>query len=545
MDADEGDGDESARKKRRSSRLTRTKKRGGAVRDDEVDQDAGGVMLADEDDEEDGELGVLDDDRFEDGELGYRDEYVDDEAGGDSAKARRRRRLRQMEREKEDKFIRTAGGLLVPKQQTWKTRTPLDLNSLKQYMLIRRTALERLVDEPYFEDYVKGKFVRVGIGQNSSGPVYRLCQVVNVADYARAYDFAGAKIRRGLTLKYGKAERVFRMNLVSNRSPTLTEFQQWVAEMSRHSLEIPCQEEARASFRLAEHMRKTFVYDEETVAQLVQKRQAKSLRHTNLAREVAMARTQLDTARDEGREEDVRRLLRRVEELEEHLRSKRSMLLADNENTNKLSIDINRKSREVNLKAAEAIARRERQQRLQRLRDKKAGIRVEEDVVDPFQRRATRPALAWQPKKDRDDSKSKQNGKLSVQVPQQQETSAFASLFGSPTAAGSPRTPSGGGAGTNGRRASLMSPTHIVAISNDPLWRQLSTAHSNARVDEDLMNAHSVLARVSSITTDEAAQAVLRRRRPRVTPCMVKPAQNFAKTFTLDEYAAEVFEQGE
>ena len=120
--------------------------------------------------------------------------------------------------------------------------TPVRLKDLIAIQL-RRGALERIVDEPYFLDFVKTKFVRISIGDKEGVPVYRVCEVVgqfaaagfacgsllfvwtqhqtDVQQFKVKYKFGHHKdFQKGLLLAHGKNQRIFAMNLVSNHSIT-------------------------------------------------------------------------------------------------------------------------------------------------------------------------------------------------------------------------------------------------------------------------------------------------------------------------------------
>jgi RNA polymerase-associated protein RTF1 len=78
---------------------------------------------------------------------------------------------------------------------------------------------------PWFEDYVKGGWVRYLIGQENNEPVYRLCEVTNLgANLARPYKINERTVNQMLELKHGKSVKTFHMDKVSNATFDAKEF---------------------------------------------------------------------------------------------------------------------------------------------------------------------------------------------------------------------------------------------------------------------------------------------------------------------------------
>ena len=47
-------------------------------------------------------------------------------------------------------------------------------------MRVPRAFLERWAEEPFFNDAIKGCFVRLGIGKQKEQSVYKVCEIVQV-----------------------------------------------------------------------------------------------------------------------------------------------------------------------------------------------------------------------------------------------------------------------------------------------------------------------------------------------------------------------------
>ncbi|KAF9224867.1 plus-3-domain-containing protein [Gyrodon lividus] len=90
---------------------------------------------------------------------------------------------------------------------------------------LTRDMLARFCMYPWFEDYVKGGWVRYLIGQENNEPVYRLCEVTNLgANLTRPYSINDKTVNQALELKHGKSVKTFHMDKVSNAAFDLKEF---------------------------------------------------------------------------------------------------------------------------------------------------------------------------------------------------------------------------------------------------------------------------------------------------------------------------------
>ena len=90
-----------------------------------------------------------------------------------------------------------------------------ELNNLK----ISRHKLEKFINLPIFEKTVMGCFVRINIGNNNSTQklVYRVAEITAVVETPKIYSFGSGRTNKGLKLKHGAQERIFRLEFVSNQ----------------------------------------------------------------------------------------------------------------------------------------------------------------------------------------------------------------------------------------------------------------------------------------------------------------------------------------
>ncbi|RCN37461.1 Plus-3 domain protein [Ancylostoma caninum] len=92
---------------------------------------------------------------------------------------------------------------------------------------VSRYKIAKIVYAPFFAKTVTGCFVRVGAGGYGGKSRYRLSQVIDVVEMNRVYSFDNLKTNKGLKLKYGTDERVFRIEFVSNAEFGQEEFADW------------------------------------------------------------------------------------------------------------------------------------------------------------------------------------------------------------------------------------------------------------------------------------------------------------------------------
>jgi RNA polymerase-associated protein RTF1 len=93
--------------------------------------------------------------------------------------------------------------------------TLAEMNQLR----ISRHKLERFISLPIFDKTVIGSFVRINIGNNAQTGkiVYRVAEIVDVVETAKIYQFGSGRTNKGIRLKHGTQERVFRLEFVSNQ----------------------------------------------------------------------------------------------------------------------------------------------------------------------------------------------------------------------------------------------------------------------------------------------------------------------------------------
>ncbi|CDO99584.1 unnamed protein product [Coffea canephora] len=240
---------------------------------------------------------------------------------------------------------------------------------------IRRSKLAKWFMEPFFEDLIVGCFVRVGIGKNRYGPIYRLCVVRNVdgSDPDRLYKLDNKTTYKYLNVVWGNENSAARwqMAMISDSPPAKEEYDQWVREVERSGGRMPSKLEV---LEKKEAIQKTnsFVYSAETVKQMLQEKKSATWRPLNVAAEKDRLRTEMEVAKINNDELEVERIKARLQELEAsrqaHEMDKKAIRLAE----------MNRKNRVENFKNASG------------LKPVNASLKAGEAGYDPFSRRWTR-----------------------------------------------------------------------------------------------------------------------------------------------------------
>lgn len=100
-------------------------------------------------------------------------------------------------------------------------KKPVHVSTLAEMNKLRisRHKLERFINLPIFDKTVLNCFVRINIGNNAQTGkiVYRVAEIVGVVETAKVYEFGSGRTNKGIRLKHGTQERVFRLEFVSNQ----------------------------------------------------------------------------------------------------------------------------------------------------------------------------------------------------------------------------------------------------------------------------------------------------------------------------------------
>uniref|UniRef100_UPI00358F3544 RNA polymerase-associated protein RTF1 homolog n=1 Tax=Myxine glutinosa TaxID=7769 RepID=UPI00358F3544 len=256
-----------------------------------------------------------------------------------------------------------------PKTQMVTTKE--DLNRIR----LSRNKMERWCHMPFLNKTVIGCYVRIGIGNNDGKAVYRVAEITGVVETAKIYQLGPTRTNKGLRLRHGSQERVFRLEFVSNQEFTETEFHKWKEAMMLGGLQIPTLEEVRKK-ELDIRQAMDYKFEDKDIEQIVQEkdrfRQSPSnyaMRKTQLLKEKAIAE-------ESGNADNVREIQEKILLLEEKAEA------LDRMRTKSISAIsyINQRNRSWNIVESEKAMQVE----VQHMKNQK---------MDPFTRRQCKPTI--------------------------------------------------------------------------------------------------------------------------------------------------------
>ncbi|XP_075987516.1 RNA polymerase-associated protein Rtf1-like [Anticarsia gemmatalis] len=241
---------------------------------------------------------------------------------------------------------------------------------------LSRFKLERLVHLPFFSRVVNGCFVRIGIGNNNGNPVYRVAEIIDVYETAKVYNLGNTRTNKGLKLRHGTQDRVFRLEFVSNQEFTESEFQKWHKAIKDAGKKPPTMEFVRNKIT---EVKEALMYEfkEEDIEKIVAEKERFRSHPTNYAMKKTQLMKERDVAQLRGDDETAMELNAKIQELEE-----RASQLDKTRTSSIQSISyINNRNRKLNVETAEKAIMEE----VKAMKGKKAD--------DPFTRRSTKPVM--------------------------------------------------------------------------------------------------------------------------------------------------------
>ncbi|CAG9116171.1 unnamed protein product [Plutella xylostella] len=241
---------------------------------------------------------------------------------------------------------------------------------------LSRFKLERLVHLPFFARVVTGCFVRIGIGNNNGNPVYRVAEIIDVYETAKVYQLGGTRTNRGLKLRHGAQDRVFRLEFVSNQDFTEGEYTKWHKAITDAKKLPPTMDFVRSKIL---EVKEALIYEfkEEDIEKIVQEKSRFRSHPTNYAMKKTQLMKERDVAQLRGDDEIVLDLNAKIQELEE-----RASHLDKTRTSSIQSISyINNRNRKLNVETAEKAIMEE----VKAMKGKKTD--------DPFTRRHTKPVM--------------------------------------------------------------------------------------------------------------------------------------------------------
>jgi len=240
---------------------------------------------------------------------------------------------------------------------------------------LSRHKLEQWVHTPFFPRVASGCFVRMGIGNHEGRAIYRVAEIIDVTETPKVYTLGKTRTNKGLKVRHGQQERVFRMEYVSNQGFNDSEFGKWKEEMKLVELPLPTMGHIKLK---AEEIKssKTYNYKEDDVEAIVkEKNRFRKNPHNYAVKKNALMR-QKEIAEQTHDYETLTKVKDQMESLEE-----RAQML-DKQRSGALSnvSFINERNRKKNVYDAEKAAVEDYKQNKER-------------KDDPFTRRRTLPKM--------------------------------------------------------------------------------------------------------------------------------------------------------
>lgn len=256
-----------------------------------------------------------------------------------------------------------------------KKKTPISSKTELSKVRISRNKLEKWCHMPFFKKAVTGCYVRIGIGHHEGRPVYRCAEIIDVVETAKIYQLGTTRTNKGIKLRYGGSERVYRLEFVSNQDFTDTEFFKWKETMMTQGYTLPTTDEVMRKLKDLQDAHQYKFKDDDVDTIVAEKQRFKKNPHN-----YAVKKTQLMKSREmaelEGDHEKSQQLQTELDELEERA-------------------DLLDKQRSQSINSISYINQRNR---LRNQIEKEEALKVEFDAMkgaaaDPFTRRHSRPTL--------------------------------------------------------------------------------------------------------------------------------------------------------
>ncbi|KAK2460870.1 hypothetical protein APHAL10511_007340 [Amanita phalloides] len=171
---------------------------------------------------------------------------------------------------------------------------PAELANLEKCRL-SRDHLAKYCMAPWFEEYVQGAFVRYLIGHQDEGPVYRICEISNLAvDLVKPYNVNNKTVDQAFELKHGKSVRVFTMDKVSNGPFVDKEFERFKTTLMAEKVQLPTKKQLERKVAQMEKLITQPITESDVSAMLARKSQ---LSKNKTAALFTMERSRLTQAR--------------------------------------------------------------------------------------------------------------------------------------------------------------------------------------------------------------------------------------------------------
>lgn len=220
-------------------------------------------------------------------------------------------------------------------------------------------------------------FVRIGIGQYQGRSVYRAAEIVDVVETGKVYLVGKIRTNIGTKLRFGKEERVFRLEFISNQRISPQEFTKWKEACSEANLSLPTIESVKLKEKeIKKALNYSFTSDD--VSKIVKQKEKFQRNPVNYAMYKARLIKDKDIAIANGEDvkaKEMEEKLNYIEERAEELDKKRTSTISS------VSL-INDRNRKANVSKAEVAINLEIKKKEE-----------EGEQLNPFIRRKCKPRM--------------------------------------------------------------------------------------------------------------------------------------------------------
>ncbi|XP_061172427.1 RNA polymerase-associated protein RTF1 homolog [Saccostrea echinata] len=262
-------------------------------------------------------------------------------------------------------------------EESYESRKPKFVSCKEDLSKIRlsRHKLEKWCHMPFFKKTVCGCYVRIGIGNHEGRAVYRIAEIVDTMETAKIYQLGTTRTNKGLKLRHGHSERVYRLEFVSNQDFTDSEFFKWQEAMTLGDIPLPTLQDIDKKAKSIQEAL-NYKFKENDIEEIVAEKQKFKKNPHNYAIKKTLLLKQKEAADLEGDTAAQYKISQELEELEERANE------LDRRRTNNISSIsyINQRNRLRNQILAEEAS-------------KKEFLEMKNAVADPFTRRSCRPTL--------------------------------------------------------------------------------------------------------------------------------------------------------
>jgi len=207
-----------------------------------------------------------------------------------------------------------------------------DLDELNKCK-ISRTDLAHFVHYPFFNSLAIGCYVRIGIGENNGRPVYRIVEIIDVVETAKVYNVEGKRTNKGLKMRHGADQRVYRLEFISNQAFEQKEWIQWLTSMRSKNVPLPTLDQIERKKKEIERY-KNYTLSSIEIDYMVKEKQRFSNAPTNYAMEKNRLMMMKADADEQGNLSRAKEIQREVDELDakaddiEHTRNQKLSAVA-------------------------------------------------------------------------------------------------------------------------------------------------------------------------------------------------------------------------